>query len=186
QCDRRCGALRARADASRAVRGYRRQRRRAIGRRCSAQEPRRTAPRGDGPASDGLREPAARSRARHWQGARRALAAPGDRAAVMATLKRKLVDWSATVVLVVIPILVLRASLARGTPSTLDQALLRITAPLQAGVSWAVEGVGGLWSHYVALIDVEDENRELRADNDRLRQKLAAVTRQAFDVQALE
>ena len=94
----------------------------------------------------------------------------------MTTLKRKIIDWSATVVLVLIPLLVLRASLARGTPSGFDQALLRITAPLQAGVSWVVEGVGGIWSRYVALVDVEAENRELRSENDKLRRELAAMT----------
>ena len=104
----------------------------------------------------------------------------------MTTLKRKLIDWAATIVLIIIPILVLRASLARGTPSALDEALLRITAPLQAGVSWVVEGVGGLWGRYVALVDVEAENRELRAENEKLRKELAAMTRRAFDVAALE
>jgi rod shape-determining protein MreC len=104
----------------------------------------------------------------------------------MTTFKRKIIDWSATLVLVIIPILVLRASLARGTPSALDEALLRITAPLQAGVSWIVEGVGGMWGRYVAVVDVETENRELRAENDKLRRDLAAMTRRAFDVAALE
>src|SRR5688500_735509 len=104
----------------------------------------------------------------------------------MTTLKRKIIDWSATIALILIPILVLRASLARSTPSALDEALLRITAPLQAGVSWVVEGVGGVWSRYVALVDIEAENRELRAENDQLRRQLAAMTRRAFDVAALE
>lgn len=104
----------------------------------------------------------------------------------MTTFKRKIIDWSATLVLIIIPILVLRASLARSTPSALDEALLRITAPLQAGVSWVVEGVGGLWGRYVALVDIEAENRELRAENDKLRRELAAMARRAFDVQALE
>jgi rod shape-determining protein MreC len=104
----------------------------------------------------------------------------------MTTFKRKIIDWSATLVLVIIPILVLRASLARGTPSALDEALLRITAPLQAGVSWIVEGVGGMWGRYVSLIDVEAENRELRAENDKLRRELATMSRRAFDVAALE
>lgn len=102
------------------------------------------------------------------------------------TLRRKLVDWVLAGVLVLIPCLVLKASMARGTPSGLDEALLRITAPLQAGVSWVVEGVGGLWSRYVALVDIEAENDELRADNERLRKELAQVTRKAFDVAALE
>jgi rod shape-determining protein MreC len=83
-------------------------------------------------------------------------------------------------------VLVLRASLHRGTTSGLDRALLRITAPLQAGVSWVVEGVGGLWGRYVALVDVDQENRELRAENEKLRRELAEMTRRAFDVNALE
>ena len=102
------------------------------------------------------------------------------------TLRRRLVDWALTGFLILLPALVLRASLARGTPSGLDAALLRITAPLEAGVSWIVEGVGGLWGRYVSLVDIESENRELRADNDRLRKDLAAMTRRAFDVEALE
>jgi rod shape-determining protein MreC len=97
-----------------------------------------------------------------------------------------LLDWSLTALLVILPALVLRASLQRGTPSALDDALLRITAPLEAGVSWIAEGIGGIWSRYVALVDVEAENRELRADNEKLRKQLLATTRRAFDVDALE
>jgi rod shape-determining protein MreC len=102
------------------------------------------------------------------------------------TLRRRLVDWSLTAVLIVLPALVLRASLARGTPSALDQALLRLTAPLEAGISWIVEGIAGTWSRYVALVDVEAENRELREDNERLRKQLAAMARRAYDAAALE
>jgi rod shape-determining protein MreC len=102
------------------------------------------------------------------------------------TLRRRLIDWSLTGLLVLVPLVVLRASLARGTPSSFDQAVLRITAPLEAAVSWVVEGLGGLWGRYVALVDIELENRELRADNDRLRKELATMSRRAFDVSALE
>ncbi len=102
------------------------------------------------------------------------------------TVRRRLIDWSLTGLLVILPALVLRASLSRSTPSGLDSALLRITAPLEAGVSWVVEGIGGVWGRYVALIGVEQENRELRADNDQLRKQLSAMTRRAFDVEALE
>ena len=101
-------------------------------------------------------------------------------------MRRRLVDWSLTALLVLVPALVLRASLARGTPSGLDKALLRITSPLEAGVSWVVEGIGSMWGRYVELVGVEDENRELRADNDKLRRQLATMTRRAFDVEALE
>jgi len=102
------------------------------------------------------------------------------------TVRRRLVDWALTGVLIIVPALVLRASLSRGAPSLLDEALLRITAPLQTGVSWVIEGIGGTWSRYVALVEVEAENRELREDNERLRRELAAMTRRAYDVAALE
>lgn len=101
-------------------------------------------------------------------------------------MRRKLADWVLAAALIVIPAAVLKANMVRGTPSAVDEALLRITAPLQAGVSWIVEGIGGLWSRYVAVIDVESENRELREENERLRKELAAMTRRAFDVAALE
>ena len=105
----------------------------------------------------------------------------------MTTLKRRIIDWS-------------RDGRPRPDPGARAareparaarrrrsiSALLRITAPLQAGVSWVVEGVGGMWGRYVALVDVEDENRELRAENEKLRRELAAMTRRAFDVDALE
>lgn len=102
------------------------------------------------------------------------------------TLRRRLIDWSLTGLLILIPALVLKSSLVRGTPSGFDEALLRITAPLEAGVSWVVEGLGGLWSGYVALVDVESENKELRDENEKLRKQLAAMTRRAYDVAALE
>ena len=97
-----------------------------------------------------------------------------------------MLDWTLAGMLIILPALVLRASLSRGTPSGLDEALLRITAPLQAGVSWVVEGIGGVWSRYIALVSVESENRELSEENERLRKELAAMTRRAFDVEALE
>jgi rod shape-determining protein MreC len=102
------------------------------------------------------------------------------------TLRRRLLDWGLAAILIIAPALVLRASLRTGALGALDEALLRVTAPLQAAVTWLVEGVGGAWSGYVALIDVERENRELRADNERLRAELATTARRAFDVEALE
>ncbi len=102
------------------------------------------------------------------------------------TLKRRIIDWSLSGFVILVTVLVFRANLARGKPSGFDEALLRITAPLQAGVSWVVEGMGGVWSRYIALIDIEAENRELRLENDKLRRQLAAMSRRAFDVEALE
>src|SRR5688572_7511885 len=102
------------------------------------------------------------------------------------TLKRRIIDWSLSGLVVLVTVLVFKANLNRGEPSGLDQALLRITAPLQAGVSWIVEAVGGIWSRYVALVDIESEYRELRLENEKLRKQLAAMSRRAFDVEAHE
>ena len=102
------------------------------------------------------------------------------------TLRRRLLDWSLAGLLLVLPALIFRASVKDAEPSGLDQAVLRVSAPLQAMVTWFVEGLGGAWSRYVALVDVEAENRELRADNERLRKDLAAMSRRAFDVEAIE
>ena len=103
------------------------------------------------------------------------------------TLRRRLIDWGLAVVFLLAPALVLRASLRR--PSELgavDHAVLRVSAPLQAGVAWVVRRVASVWNGYVALTDVEDENRELRAENERLRRELATMARKAFDIEALE
>ncbi len=102
------------------------------------------------------------------------------------TLRRRLLDWILAAILIVAPALVLRSSLKTDDLSALDEAVLRVTAPLQAAVTWIVEGIGGTWGRYVALTDVEAENRELRAENERLRTQLAETARRAFDVEALE
>jgi rod shape-determining protein MreC len=103
------------------------------------------------------------------------------------TLRRRLIDWGLAALFLIIPALVLRASLRRpGDLSTIDQAVMRVTAPLQAGVAWTVRRVGSVWNGYVSLIGVEDENRELRSENERLRRDLAVMARKAFDVESLE
>lgn len=102
------------------------------------------------------------------------------------TLRRRLLDWSLAAILIIAPALVLRASLRTGEVGALDEAVLRVTSPLQAAVTWVVEGLGGAWGRYVALVGVESENRELRAENDKLRAQLATTARRAYDVEALE
>lgn len=103
------------------------------------------------------------------------------------TLRRRLVDWGLAIALLAVPVLLLRASLRQPQElGAVDQAVLRVSAPLQAAVAWVVDGVGGAWTRYVALVDVEEENRELRADNERLRRELATATRRAIDIATLE
>ena len=103
------------------------------------------------------------------------------------TLRRRLVDWGLAAVFLLLPALVLRTSLRQpGELGTVDHAVLRVSAPLQAGVAWTVRRIGSVWNGYVNLVGVEDENRELRAENERLRRELAAMARKAFDIEALE
>lgn len=105
--------------------------------------------------------------------------------AMSMTLRRRLVDWSVAVVLIVVPALILRASSKSGGLSSVDRVVLQATAPLSRACSWLVEGVGSLWGGYVGLIDVERENRELRAENERLRTELGAAARRAIDADAM-
>jgi rod shape-determining protein MreC len=105
----------------------------------------------------------------------------------MKTLRRRILDYSLAVLLLAVPILILYSSLKN--PDKLngfDHAVLRVSSPLQAGVSWMIGGAGGVWNRYVWLVDVEEENAELRAENRRLRQRLAEVERAVSDSALLE
>ncbi|KAB2896005.1 MAG: hypothetical protein F9K40_15315, partial [Kofleriaceae bacterium] len=63
------------------------------------------------------------------------------------TLRRRLLDWGLAALFLILPALVLRASLRSPNETTaLDQAVLRVSAPLQAGVSWIVEKLGSVWN----------------------------------------
>lgn len=105
----------------------------------------------------------------------------------MAALKRRILDYSCAILCVLIPAVILHAGLQH--PSELngfDRAVLRVSAPLQTGVSWVIEGIGSVWNDYVWLVDVEDENHELRQENRRLHQELAAARRLSSDTAVLE
>lgn len=103
------------------------------------------------------------------------------------TLRRRLVDWALAGLFLLIPALVLRASLRQPEErGTIDQAVLRVSAPLQAGTTWVVDRLGSAWSRYVALIGVEDENEELRERLEKSQRNEAAMARRAFDIEALE
>jgi rod shape-determining protein MreC len=103
------------------------------------------------------------------------------------TVRRRVIDYGLAGLLLLLPALILSASLKR--PERLngfDQAVLRVSSPLQAAVSWLVEGVGGLWQRYVWLVDVEEENQELRAREEAHQQEEAALRRQVADTAMLE
>ncbi len=98
-----------------------------------------------------------------------------------------MLDYGLAAVLLATPVVLLRAGLQEpGQLSGFDRAVLRISSPLQAAMSWLVEGVGGVWNRYVALVDIEEENRELRGEVEKLRHQLAAAQRTAADTRTLE
>lgn len=102
------------------------------------------------------------------------------------TLRRRLIDYGLSAMLLAIPALMLHANFRDpGHRNGLDQAVLRISAPLQAGMSWLVEKVAGVWTGYVWLVDVEEENDELRGEVARLGAELAAAERRAVSAEAL-
>lgn len=103
------------------------------------------------------------------------------------TLRRRVLDYSLAGILLLLPAALLHASFKdREDLNGFDQAVLRVSSPLQTAVSWVIGGVGGVWHRYVALVDIEDENAELRRENDRLRLELAEARRQVADTEVLE
>lgn len=103
------------------------------------------------------------------------------------TLRRRLLDYGLVAGLLLLPAVMLHAHLKDPTSlNVFDKAVLRVSSPLQAAVSWVIEGVGGMWNRYVWLVDVEEENDELRAENDRLRRELAEARRRSHHTEVLE
>lgn len=102
-------------------------------------------------------------------------------------IKRRILDYGLSAVLLIIPVLILHSNLKK--PENLnafDQAVLRVSSPLQRAASWVIEGVGGFFTHYVVLVDVEKENAELRDENRKLREELSRAKRRAADAEVLE
>jgi rod shape-determining protein MreC len=104
----------------------------------------------------------------------------------MKTLKRRILDYGLAGLLLLVPCVILYAGLKQPERRNgFDQAVLRISSPIQAACSWVIEGFGSIWNNYVVLVDVEDENDELRKENERLRRELGAARRAAADARQL-
>jgi len=103
------------------------------------------------------------------------------------TLTRRARELVIVAILLALPVLFLRANLK--TPSDLnfvDRGILRVSAPLQSGVTSAARGISGWWSRYVDLWHVSDENVKLRDENAKLRTALARLSREAAHNAELE
>lgn len=100
-------------------------------------------------------------------------------------MKRRLTDWLLSALLVLLPLVTLRASLHRA-PTTFDAVVLRVTGPLASAVEWLVTSLGGIVQQYVALVDVERENSILREENRQLTARVAQLSPQALRAAELE
>lgn len=79
-------------------------------------------------------------------------------------------------VLLGIPALLLRASLQDPRAlSRLDRLVLRVGAPLEAGISYAAGNAGRFFERWLLQARLQDDNEALAAENRRLRLKLRAL-----------
>lgn len=70
--------------------------------------------------------------------------------------------------------------------NAVDRMVVYVSAPVQAVVIAALDGLASVWNGYVALVDAEANNRDLRAENERLRQDLFATREHALENQRLQ
>ena len=101
--------------------------------------------------------------------------------------RRRILDYALAVAMLTVALFLFRSNANKpGQLNSFDQAVLRVSSPLQAVLSWGVEGIGSMWSRYVDLAGVEKDNIKLRDKNRELREQLAAATRRARDMKMLE
>jgi rod shape-determining protein MreC len=96
------------------------------------------------------------------------------------TLTRRARELVIVAMLLALPLLFLRANVK--SPSELnflDKLILRVSAPLQAMVTWAGRSLGAAWSRYVFLVHVKEDNARLTDENARLRTELTRLQREA-------
>jgi rod shape-determining protein MreC len=102
-------------------------------------------------------------------------------------LPRKFRDIVLCLALLAVPILFLQSNLkSPGELNPLDRLLLRVSAPVQAGVTGAVSGIHRGWRRYVYLIDVQRDNEHLRRENTELRARLEEARRNLGRMEHLE
>jgi rod shape-determining protein MreC len=106
------------------------------------------------------------------------------------TLTRRARELVIVATLLAVPVLFLRANLAATSESShlnvVDRAILRISAPLQAGITVLVRGIGNGWTRYIALVHVKEDNARLTDENARLRVELVAAQNAAARAGELE
>ncbi|NLE49525.1 MAG: rod shape-determining protein MreC [Sandaracinaceae bacterium] len=89
---------------------------------------------------------------------------------------RRLRDAAISVLLLVFPFLVLKASLSDpANYNAIDSFVLRLSAPIQGLATQAAAAVSGPLEEYFYLVDVKAENERLARENARHRQELRTL-----------
>jgi len=107
------------------------------------------------------------------------------------TLTRRARELVIVATLLAVPVLFLRANLAASLDGTshlnvVDRAILRVSAPLQAAITGLARGVGGVWTKYIALVHVKQDNARLADENAKLRAELVAAKSSVAHAEELE
>jgi rod shape-determining protein MreC len=96
------------------------------------------------------------------------------------TRGRRTLDVVIAALLLAVPVAFLSANLKNAARvNAFDRVILGLSAPLQRGVGWVVDGIGDAWHGYVWLVDVQKENDALVRENARLRAELAEANQRA-------
>lgn len=102
------------------------------------------------------------------------------------TAFRRYRDIVIVVLLLAVPFFFLRASIRRPSELTpIDQAVLRVAAPLEYISSALARGVSSLIGEYVYLVDVKDDNNRLSYENARLRSRVRELEHSEADSRRL-
>ena len=104
----------------------------------------------------------------------------------MSPLVKRYRDIAIVIVLLAVPFFFLRANMKKPENlNAMDHAILRISAPIEFGASSVARGISNLWSDYVYLVDVKEDNARLAYDNARLREQVHRLEQQQADNQQL-
>jgi rod shape-determining protein MreC len=85
-------------------------------------------------------------------------------------------DAAIVVVLLAIPFFVLKANMkSPESQSPMDRVVLRIAAPIEIAAAMIARGAGDVWTEYVYLVDVRQDNERLEYDSARLRERVHSL-----------
>ncbi len=102
-------------------------------------------------------------------------------------MPRKIRDIALCVALLGIPIAFLQANLKKPEDANpIDKVILRISAPIQAGVTAVVSAVHRTWRRYIYLVGLQEDNEELTAQNMKLKRQLREAQRQLLRLKRYE